>query len=171
MNLPICPQTYQFETTPILDEERKQALQDLLLEIDSAVVKSGKAYWQPGKSVCYTLFAHHPLEITDFLDEVKAIVANYQGQFSIAQAKLALNIYPAGINKGTGLHWLAEVTDIPVEQMAGVGDTSGDVDFLQLVGYPAAPHNATDDVKAVVGYVSPKVDIAGLMDILDYWRV
>lgn len=165
------PQTYQFETTPILDQERKQALQDLLLEIDNAVVKSGKAYWQPGKSVCYTLFAHHPFEVTDFIHEVQNIAANYRGQFAVVQAKLALNIHPAGINKGTGLQWLAQVTGIPVAQMAGVGDTSSDVDFMRLAGYPAAPHNATDDVKAVADYISPKVDIAGLMDILDYWQV
>ena len=141
------------------------------MEIDNAVVKSGKAYWQPGKSVCYTLFAHRPFEVTDFLEEVQEIATNYQGQFAVAQAKLALNIHPAGINKGTGLKWLAQETGIPVGEMGGVGDTSSDVDFLRLVGHPAAPQNATADVKAVVDYVSARVDVAGLMDILDYWQV
>jgi len=155
----------------MLDRERKQALQDLLLRIDGAVVKSGKAYWQPGKSVCFTLFAHPPLSIADFAGEVERIAASYSGQFVVAQAKLALNIHPAGIDKGTGLQWLAEVTGISAADMGGVGDTSGDVDFLRLVGHPAAPANATGEVKKVARYVSAEVDAGGLLDILNYWQV
>lgn len=165
------PQSYQFETTPLFDAMRKDSLQKLLLEIDQAVVKNGKAYWQPGKSVCYTLFAHPPLTVADFIGDVEAIAARYSGRFQVAQAKLALNIHPTGINKGSGLEWLAQVTGIAVTDMGGVGDTSGDVDFLRLVGHPAAPANATDEVKQVAQYVSPNVDAEGLQDILDHWSL
>ena len=55
--------------------------------------------------------------------------------------------------------------------MGGVGDTSGDVDFLCLVGYSAAPANATDEVKRIVQYVSTEIDAEGLQDILNYWSI
>ena len=165
------PETYHFETTPTMDPERQRRLQDLLFQIDNAVVKTGKAYWQPGKSVCYTLFAHAPLTIADFINEVKEIAMSYSGQFIVAQAKLALNIHPAGIDKGTGLQWLSEVTGISVTKMGGVGDTAGDIDFLRLVGHSAAPANATDKVKQTVQYVSSEVDAMGLQDILNYWSM
>jgi len=163
------PETYQFETTPILTQERQLLLQDLLQQIDNAVVKTGKAYWQPGKSICYTLFAHPRLTIADLIGEIEEITAKYSGQFIVAQAKLALNIHPAGIDKGTGLQWLSTVTDISVTEMGGVGDTAGDVDFLRLAGHSAAPANATDEVKRVVQYVSSENDVEGLQDILNYW--
>ena len=165
------PQSYRFEITPLLTEERRLALQKLVNRIDQTVVKRGDATWQPGKSVCYTLFAHPPLTIADFSEEVSAIAAEISDQLVVTPAKLALNIQPAGIDKGSGLRWLADVTGIAPAQMGGVGDTSGDVDFLRLAGYAAAPANATDDVKAAVQYVSLQEDEAGLEDILNHWSM
>ena len=163
------PETYQFETTPLLSQQRRRALQEVIRRVDQALVRSGRAYWQPGKSVCYTLFACPPLTIADFSTEVEAIAAEVSDQFVVTPAELALNIHPAGIDKGAGLHWLARVTGIDPAGMAGVGDSKGDLDFLRLVGYPAAPANATDEVKAVARYTSSWPDAAGLQDILDYW--
>lgn len=165
------PDTYQFETSPILTQKRQLLLQDLLQQIDNAVVKTGKAYWQPGKSICHTLFAHPPLTIADLIGKIEELAAKYSGQFIVAQAKLALNIHPADIDKGTGLQWLSQVTGISVTEMGGVGDTAGDVDFLRLVGHSAAPANATDEVKRVVQYVSSEIDAEGLHDILNYWSM
>jgi hypothetical protein len=163
------PTTYQFEITPKLTGERRAMLQKAIDRIDQAVVKRGRAYWQPGKTVCYTLFAYPPLTMTDLMVEVEAITTKISDQLMVTPAKLALNIHPAGIDKGTGLEWLAQVTGIDPADMGGVGDTGGDIDFLHLVGYPAAPDNATDSVKAVADYVSTQSDAAGLLDILDYW--
>jgi hydroxymethylpyrimidine pyrophosphatase-like HAD family hydrolase len=82
---------------------------------------------------------------------------------------IALNIHPAHINKASGLAWLADVTDIDFQAVGGVGDSDVDTEFLQLVGYAAAPANATDSVKAAVQYVSAHYTAAGLHDILNYW--
>ena len=165
------PETYQFKITPRLNPQDKTTLTEILNRIDAEVVQPGKAYWQPGKSVCHTLFAQPSYTQADFAPQVKAIAKSISTNIAVVPAGLALNIYPANITKGTGLQWLSQITGISLLEMGGVGDSSSDVDFLQLVGYPAAPKNATDDVKAVAGYVSPKTDIAGLMDILDYWQV
>ncbi|MEW5961147.1 MAG: HAD hydrolase family protein [Chloroflexota bacterium] len=165
------PQTYRFATTPLFTANHKTILQDIIRRIDRELVRPGHAYWQPGKSVCYSLFAHQPLTIADFFPTVEAIVNSISTDFTATPAGLALNIHPAGINKGTGLKWLAEVSGIEPAAMAGVGDSSGDVDFLKLVGYPAAPSNATDEVKAVARYVAPQPDAHGLLDILDAWQL
>ena len=165
------PQTYQFQTTPSLTPELLAKLRTIVERLDRTLVQSRRAYWQPGKSVCYTLFAHPPLTIADFTAEVEAIVGQVSGEFVVTPAVLALNIHPAGIDKGTGLHWLAQVTGIEPGQMAGVGDSAGDIDFLHLVGRAAAPANATVEVKAVVEYVAAKPDAAGLHEILDYWAL
>jgi hydroxymethylpyrimidine pyrophosphatase-like HAD family hydrolase len=163
------PQSYQFELTSRLTVEQKEALQEVVRRVDWAIVRPGYAYWQPGKIVCYTLFALPPLTIADFRAEVAAIAAEISDQFVVTPAVLALNIHPAGIDKGTGLEWLAQVTGINPADMGGVGDSTGDIDFLRRVAHPAAPANATDNVKAMVHYVSPLPDAAGLHDILDYW--
>lgn len=163
------PQGYRFQLSPLFDAARAATLQTVVQRVDEAVVQSGKAYWQPGKTVCYTLFANQPLTIADLMSEVSAIVADITPDFIVTPAVLALNLHPAGIDKGTGLRWLAEVCGIEPRDMAGAGDSAGDIDFLRLLGYPAAPVNATDAVKAEVRYTSAQPDAAGLHDILDYW--
>ncbi|MFQ5576355.1 MAG: HAD family hydrolase [Anaerolineae bacterium] len=165
------PHPYRFETTPLLDAEQAAILQQVIERIDRAVVRAGRGYWQPGKTVCHSLFAHPPLSIADFAAEVADIAAAVSPGVVVTPAKLALNIQPAGINKGTGLRWLARVTGINPADMGGVGDTGGDIPFLRLTGAAAAPANATAGVRAVAGYVSPHPDEAGLRDILDYWTI
>lgn len=165
------PKRYHFERTPRLNSTQLADLQEVIRRVDRAVVQTGRAYWQPGKTVCYTLFAHSPVTTADFADEVKAIAEQVSDQFAVIPAKLALNIHPVGIDKGSGLEWLAQVTGIKPAEMGGVGDTSGDINFLRLVGRAAAPVNAIDDIKAIVHYVSPHADTAGLHDILDHWSL
>jgi hydroxymethylpyrimidine pyrophosphatase-like HAD family hydrolase len=165
------PQTYQFKTTPLLTAAQAEALQEIVAALDKEVVKKGRAYWQPGKTVCYTLFAVEPLTLADILPEARAVVAELSDQFMVTPAILALNIHPAHINKGTGLQWLAQETGIDPAEMGGVGDSSADVDFLRLVRNPAAPANATPEVKEAVDYVSSEITAAGLHDILNHWQL
>lgn len=165
------PQTYRFDTTPLLTKEDLTAMDNILARVDAAIVQRGFAYWQPGKRVCHTLFAHPPYAIADFTAEVQAIAAEISTAFAVVPAVLALNIYPAHINKGSGLRWLADVTGIEPADMAGVGDSSSDVDFLRLVGNPAAPSNATTDVKAVARFVAPRPDALGVLDMLEQWKL
>jgi hydroxymethylpyrimidine pyrophosphatase-like HAD family hydrolase len=165
------PQSYQFQLTPHLTPERLARLRAAVERLDQAVVQPGRAYWQPGKHVCYTLFAHAPLTIADLIPEVEALVAEVSAEIVVTPASLALNIHPTGIDKGTGLHWLAQITGIDPSDMGGVGDSAGDIDFLRLVGQPAAPANATAEIKAVVKYVSSQPEAAGLYEILDHWSL
>jgi hydroxymethylpyrimidine pyrophosphatase-like HAD family hydrolase len=51
-------------------------------------------------------------------------------------------------------------------QMAGIGDTKGDLPFLDIVGYSAAPSNAHDIVKVAVDYVSPQAHAYGVAGII-----
>jgi hypothetical protein len=165
------PQTYQFQTSPHLTPEHLAGLRTIVERLDRALVQKGQAYWQPGKSVCYTLFAHAPLTVADLLPKVEAIVEDISTEFVVTLASLALNVHPKGIDKGTGLRWLAQMTGIDPSEMGGVGDSAGDIDFLRLVGGAAAPANATTEVKAVVDYVASKADGVGLQEILDHWSL
>jgi hydroxymethylpyrimidine pyrophosphatase-like HAD family hydrolase len=143
--------------------------QEIFDAIDKKIVKTGKAYWQPGKTVCYSLFAHPPLQISEVAIEVSELVSKLSDEFEVTSAVLALNIYPKNVHKGTGLNWLAEITGISIDEMAGVGDSAGDIDFLRLVGKSAAPANAVQEVKDNVHYVSAQEAAEGLDDILNYW--
>lgn len=163
------PLGYQFKTNPALTPGHMALLRQAIELLDRSLVAPGRAYWQPGKVVCHSLLAEPPLTTAELLVEVEALVAQLPDRIAVSRAGITINIHPAGINKGTGLEWLAGVTGVAPAAMAGVGDSPADLDFLRLVGYAAAPANARDEVKAAVAYVSPRPDAAGLLDILDHW--
>ena len=80
-----------------------------------------------------------------------------------------MDVTPTGINKGQGVRWLSEETGISLAHMWGIGDSTSDLKFLELVGRSAAPANAAAEVQAAVGYVSPYRDGDGVVDILRRW--
>jgi hydroxymethylpyrimidine pyrophosphatase-like HAD family hydrolase len=165
------PQRYQFQITPLLTLEQMSVFHKIIDEIDQRLVKTAHAYWQPGKTVCYSLFAYAPWTMGDLINDIRAIIGNLSDQFAVTPAVHAINIHPAHINKGSGLEWLAEATGIAPADMGGIGDSAADIDFLRSVGYAAAPANATSETKAVVKYVSPQMTADGVHDILNYWGI
>ncbi len=108
------------------------------------------------------------MEIEDFYEKIAELL-NKEGfieYLEVTHSKSAVDITLAGVNKGSALEYLSEITGIKLKNMLGVGDSKGDLSFLKKVGVPAAPSNATDVVKEVVKYVSPYTNIKGVMDII-----
>jgi hydroxymethylpyrimidine pyrophosphatase-like HAD family hydrolase len=165
------PQSYRFQISPLLSSSIKTQLQELISVLDKNIVQNGKAYWQPGKTICHTLFPIPPYSITEIADEVRACLGHVSDLFAASIAAQALNIHPRNISKGTGLQWLAEHTNIQLSEMAGIGDSDSDMDFLNLLAHSAATDNATANVKAMVRYVSPYPTTEGLEDILTHWQL
>jgi len=81
-----------------------------------------------------------------------------------------VDVTPAGVNKGEGVRWLADLSRIPLTQIGGIGDSPSDLTFLTLIGAAAAPANAAAAVKAAVSYVSPFADGDGVVDIIRHWQ-
>lgn len=52
------------------------------------------------------------------------------------------------------------------DEVAGIGDTEGDLPLRREVSFFACPANATPEVKKVADYVAPHPNIRGVLDIL-----
>lgn len=156
---------------PLLSEQQlidiryiKQHLPELLQGFDYRV--------EPGKEVCISLNPVANLE--DYPEQIEMLYTRVnqglsgQGVF-ISHSASAVDITPCGINKGSGVKFLAEYLGIDLSQMLGIGDTQGDMPFLELVGQSAAPANATDAVKQHVDYVSGYRDAAGVLDVIQHF--
>lgn len=74
-----------------------------------------------------------------------------------------------GVDKGLGLRWLAEELELPLSQVAGIGDSPGDLAWLSLCGRSSAPANAEDRVRVRVDEVSEFEDLAAVVEL--YQRV
>ena len=76
------------------------------------------------------------------------ISANYT-LFEVHKTEVSVNIILKKANKGEGIQILCSHFGYELNEVAYIGDSSGDIPGLEIVGMPFAPVNATDITKKV----------------------
>ena len=139
-------------------------------KIREAVIASNQARRVPGKEIMLSLHPVPPVEIEDVYSIVTETLAKSQLDASITMSASAVDITPVGIDKAAGIRWLVDTLEgelaMEFASVAGVGDSVGDMPFLRIVGFSAAPANASEQVKSLVEYCSPWADGRGVADII-----
>lgn len=77
------------------------------------------------------------------------LVSREYPDFEVHHTEVSVNIIHKGCNKANGLRQIAAATGIALHEIAYIGDSSGDVSALKIVGKPFAPANGNAGVKAV----------------------
>jgi len=90
--------------------------------------------------------------------EVKEMLSEVNGPY--------FDITVQGVNKGSGIKRWSELTGIPLDQVAGFGDSENDLEFLSLVGWPVAMGNSPSAVKKVAKEVIGDCDEDGVAEYL-----
>lgn len=119
-----------------------------------------------GKEHCVSLNAPQGMSIEGLYRIAQEALAPWAAVVEITHSMSAVDITPAGVDKGSGLRHLSERTGIAFDHMLGIGDTKGDWPMLKLVGTPTAPANATDDVRAIAKDVATEPGPLGVAEIL-----
>jgi hydroxymethylpyrimidine pyrophosphatase-like HAD family hydrolase len=162
------PQQYRFAWHPALPPDAVEILWRARKTLDAAVVQAGVGHFQPGKERALTLLAAPGHTLADLGCACEQALLDQGLPLEVQVSVTVVGIWLEGSDKGAGLEWLAMETGIPPLQMAGVGDAEGDLCFLRLCGFSAAPANAEDCVKANVDYVSHYEYGRGLLDIIEH---
>lgn len=82
--------------------------------------------------------------------------ATFGNLFEVHNTDISVNVLIRGINKGSGLRWLSKQTGIAMQGMAYIGDSSGDLSALEIVGRPFTPRNGIDQAKAIAEVTEEK---------------
>ena len=160
------PEPYGFKWHPAIIQATQARLAQLQTALHDALVATGLAYFQPGKSASLSLFPSAGVPLGQISAEAGRLARDFGGEFSVEEAATCLNVIIRGIDKAEGVRWLSRETGIPLGDIAGVGDSPSDMKFMQLLGWIAAPANAHASVKQIAYYTSPYEDGLGLVDIL-----
>jgi hypothetical protein len=144
-------------------------LAEAKLSLYREIVRPELGYFQPGKETSITLYPRPGTDLRRLHQLVRQALASYDGVLRAQTSVSCVDVIPHGIDKGHGVRWLSDETGIPLAHMGGIGDSTGDLKFLRLVGRSAAPANAMQEVRAHVDYVSPFQDGDGVVDIVRYW--
>jgi HAD superfamily hydrolase (TIGR01484 family) len=165
------PAQYRFVENPAIDAAKRAQLMQVREILTRAVVETGVGQFQPGKEVSLTLYpAREGVTFTQLADAARRALDGKISGLTIMPLVTSVDIVFDGIDKGAGVEWLSRETGIPLAQMAGIGDSSGDLPYLRRVGFSAVPANASDDVRRAAQYVSPFEDGKGVVDILIFLR-
>lgn len=87
------------------------------------------------------------------IDEINKISLEFISEryplFEVHYTPVSVNIILKKANKGQGIRMLCKELGLSLDEVAYIGDSSGDVPGLEIVGFPFAPVNAADPTKAV----------------------
>ena len=130
------------------------------------LIKKHNAKKEYGKEICISLNPPSDLTVEQLFEAVQESLFDWSGLLEITHSKSAVDITPKGVDKASGIRFLAEYTGIPVNEMLGIGDTRGDLSMLEIVGLPACPANASDEVREIAKFIANQPETSGTTEIL-----
>jgi len=156
---------------PAITERHMDAQRELVRRLDGEIAKQYPHRREPGKDICISLNPDAPKdryasEVSRLYEQVRKLID--MSLFTVTHSSSAVDITPWGIDKASGLRFLSEIVYISLEDMAGIGDTLGDLPFLEITGLSAAPSNCSPCILDKVHYVSGKSSAAGVLDIIGW---
>lgn len=89
--------------------------------------------------------------VRDYTDEERA---EWSDKYTLFRHKTYSEFVDKGFSKGAGLKRMAELVGVPIERCIAMGDSSNDIDMLEVAGISVAMGNAIDSVKKICTYVS-----------------
>jgi phosphoglycolate phosphatase (TIGR01487 family) len=87
-------------------------------------------------------------------EDVAEAVKEYN--VKVYDSGFALHITDPNVNKGSSLEKLVKWSNIPIENVMGIGDSENDLEFLKHCGFKVAVANSDERLKNIADYVCCK---------------
>jgi len=142
--------TYNIEVAPVFDERAKEEVADLKSWLRSEIIPR-----YPGMELEFFKLMDAGLihvdkaVIDDAFPRIVDHISDAFERFEAHKTDISINIILKENNKRDGIKMLCKSLDIEPSEVAYIGDSSGDIPGLQLVGHAFAPKNAISPVKEV----------------------
>ncbi len=152
----------------ITDQAMKQF--DSLRENFLQAFPQYKEYLQYGKRYMISFLFENQGEIKlKCVQDLKDFMQKKELSFVVDEGHNFINIVFPGINKGSGLDLLFKVNpELNRTNVAGIGDSSGDWDFLKECAFSACPANASLFLKEKCHYTAINQEAQGVLEILHF---
>lgn len=182
INLPVVfesagmfhPRNNQVTMNAIYDEQAAQDVKALQQWLKKEIISQTEGMLPEFAKVMDAGLIHPRKEVIQkVLPEVAAYVAAHYNHFEVHWTDVSINIILKNNNKKTGIADLCTFLDISPEEVAYIGDSSGDIPGLELVGWPYAPANAAEEVKKVARVIpkeATKAVVAAYQEIIEHNR-
>ncbi len=172
------PFTKELIVNPALTTKVEEAFRKISEEkIPRMLEKYPELFPYPGNMINVALERQHGsnISIENAYEAVREEMKDFlkAGMITIHHTDIAIDISPAGIDKASGVQFLAQYTGLDLAKTLGIGDSNGDFPMLNLVGYIGCPANASQECKELIeskgGYKSPLFYTRGVADIIRHF--
>ena len=141
---------YTVTVNGVFDERAKQEVQELKKWLqDEIIAEHSGMQAEFAKLMDAGLVHTEEKVIQQALPKVQDYVREHYNNFEVHNTDVSINIIRKGNNKRNGIEKLCEMQGIDVAEAAYIGDSSGDIPGLELVGRAFAPANASAEVKSI----------------------
>lgn len=152
---------------PDFGPEEQDILRRLREDVEREMV-CDDIMFEPGKATHLTMLLAPSLKPQDVAVKACELASRYGGRVSVETSRICVHFLLDTVNKGSGVTWLGRELGIGLDEMAGVGDATPDIPFLQLTRLSCAPADAAESVRSVCNFISDKPDAEATVDFLDY---
>lgn len=149
--------------TPAIEEQLQQVQAWLLGEC----LPGTTAMYDYGKRTQAGIVSADHEEIAALVPLVEAYVEQQMPDLRVFHTPISIDVLAPTITKKQALHWLSGILDLPLQHMAYIGDTNGDLEALAEVGVSFAPANATPEVRALVTHTTQGAILQGVLEAYD----
>ncbi|AXJ01054.1 hypothetical protein CYPRO_1804 [Cyclonatronum proteinivorum] len=140
-----------------LTPEREQIIQEIREWVAADIIATHEgAVSEFTKRTDVGIIHPHESAIIKMYEKVCARIAADYPDFEVHRTEISINIIMKGANKGSGLRWLSQLCDVPLSDIAYIGDSSGDIPALEIAGTGFTPANGIGTLKKMAGVHTTK---------------
>ncbi len=114
------------------------------------------------------LFTGTPEEIDQVQALCNQLVRESDPYYVVRSEPTLFELLPKEAKKGLALVRLANMLEIPIENVYAIGDYYNDLDLLKAAGFSAAVKGAPDEVLAVTDYVTCSCEDGAVADFISF---
>ncbi|MTI87066.1 MAG: HAD-IIB family hydrolase [Balneolaceae bacterium] len=159
---------------PQFSEEAKMAITEIKHWLNDTIIKNYKGTIPEfTKHTDAGLVNPDPTKIALMHKEINNYIDQHYNMFEVHQTDVSVNIILKRANKGEGVKFLCEVLGFELSEVAYIGDSSGDIPALRIVGKSYAPVNAksyTKDEVQMITAEATKGVLQAYEDIVEHNR-
>jgi hydroxymethylpyrimidine pyrophosphatase-like HAD family hydrolase len=120
---------------------------------------------QPGKLASLSVFPQVATrELGPLVATLEGLIAEHGLDLEIDPSNDCVNVLVPGVTKEQGFEWLCATLEVEPDEVAGIGDSVGDVGWLRRCAVSMAPANAAAEVRAAVALESTASDVQATLE-------
>ncbi|NND73186.1 MAG: HAD-IIB family hydrolase [Rhodothermales bacterium] len=147
------PKMYTISWAPQVTHEHRHQISEILQHWEKNYLGDVKISIDYAKKTQASIVIRDSEKMETLLGEIKETIETTYSAMVVADTHVSIDVLPEHLSKENGILWLADEVGIPVDDIAYIGDSTGDIAAIKRVGLGIAPANASEAVRDAADYV------------------